>query len=596
MQSKEKILALHRIHLQRVKSKAIAFLGYGRLTLAIFYVIVILLNLSLRSKIPTYAGFYAPHDDTLGVKLAANILDGNWLGPWDNLTFAKPPGYSIYLSFASFFPIQLVTFNQLLFCLIALLFSRLLHSVFLTKVKHSEIISYFSFVFLIFNPYLFSIEMSRAYRTSTHAIFVFAYLTIALSAIYCINRFEVGILTAAQFRRKIYLQVSGLALIYSFLILLRPESYWILVGSVPLFILFYWMTYFRIRKERTRASQFRKLSFSLIIVSIITYLVPISLVGQLNNTKYGSSLFENYFAGNFAKAMKDWQRVEEGKDSRPYVVVSNQQRQVVYRISRNAELLKPYLDLKPGEGWLAQSCNSPTQLCDNSGPWFPWLLRDSVITGGLVQNEREFQEFFRQISRDIVYACETGKLECGQLGLGVGVKSIGEIPWRQVFEFSRANVGDALKLTLTSNGNLALADQYGASKEVLDMYHKVINYPVRPLNSEENPSYSRNLESLQKVYVWINIVSYLFALFGYLIAWRNPQRKLVFSALSIGLFSFILCVVGVGIAQVSFGWRAEGPYLNPLQPIIQFLTFLGIMVMVSKNKNITSRTGYVKSN
>jgi hypothetical protein len=570
-------------------------LTHRNLLLLIVYVFTVISNLSFRASIPTHAGFYAPHDDTLGIRVAKNILDGKWLGTWDNLILAKPPGYSIYLWFAQIFPVEIVVFNQVIICVIAYFFSRLLYSIFLKNRKYGEVLAFFAFLYLIFNPYLFSVEMSRVYRTSAHAIFVLGFLVLVFSLFYCIHRFQSEALTISDFTRKIRLHTIGLASLYSLLILLRSESYWILVSTVFVGLIFCYITYLQIRKSKIKAKQFRNLAPSLLILAIITYLVPITLIGQINNTKYGSSLIENYYSGNFAKAIKDWQRVEEGKDSRAYVVVSNEQRFAVYNVSRNAALLKPYLDLSPGESWLGQACNSPLQLCDNSGPWFPWFLRDAVITAGLVNNEREFQEFFKQISIDIKEACEVGKLECGPVGLGVGVKPFSSLPFEQLYSYSVLNSIEVLKSTLVRNGSISNPDKFGAPTDIVEMYHDVVNYDLESTKSGISPNYSWQLEQLQKVFSWINVLVYILAVFGFMLGWRHQKRELVFGALALGLFSFALCVVGVSIAQISFGWRAEGPYLLPLNPIIQFMSLIGSITFMSSTRNFSYEKGHKKS-
>lgn len=555
----------------------------GKSLILIAYATIVILNLAFRARIPAHAGFYAPHDDTLGVRVAKNILEGNWLGQWDNLILSKPPGYSIYLSIAHVFPFEITVFNQILVCGIALLFSRLLRGIFLEQRKYGEIVSFFCFAYIIFNPYFFSVEMSRVYRTSTHAIFILGFLVLAFSLFNCINRFVSDLISFDNFKRELRAHIITMALLYSFLILLRTESYWILLSTISVGFLFVTVLYMQTREQKVKAKQLKSLAPAMLLLSVAVYLVPISLIGQINNAKYGSSLIENYYSGNFANAIRDWQRVEEGKDPRAYIVVSNEQRAAVYEISPSAARLKPYLELRPGEGWLGQACNSPVQLCDNSGAWFPWFLRDAVISSGLVNNEIDFQNFFKQISVDIKKACENGKLTCGPIGLGVGAKPLMDLPFNTVFSYSLNNSIDVLKSTITPNGIVSNPDQFGAPIDVIQMYHEVINYDLTESQQGVKPNYSWELDFLQRAFLWINGAAYIFAFFGYLFAWKHRNRKLIFSALGLGIVSFAICLAGVSIAQISFGWRSEGPYLLPLFPILQFLTLVGLMSLISLN-------------
>ena len=191
------------------KEIKISWLSYHNLLFFGIYTFAVFLNLKFRANIPAHAGFYSPHDDTLGVRVAKNILDGKWLGAWDNLILAKPPGYSIYLWFAQIFPVEIVVFNQVIVCVIAYIFSRLLYSIFLKHNKYGEVIAFFAFIYLIFNPYLFSLEMSRVYRTSAHAIFILGFLVLVFSLFNCIHRFQSDALTIGDFTKKIRLHTIG---------------------------------------------------------------------------------------------------------------------------------------------------------------------------------------------------------------------------------------------------------------------------------------------------------------------------------------------------------------------------------------------------
>jgi hypothetical protein len=547
------------------------------------YLVTTAINLQLRRGIPTKAGSNSPHDDLLGVTVASNILQGNWFGEWDNLVLAKPSGYSFYLVAAHFFPVQLVVLNQIIFCILAFTFTIYARKALLNNTRYKEIICYISYLALIFNPFLFSPEMSRVYRTSAHAMFVFLYVILLFSILNAIIEYRNSPKALAIFRKQMFQKIVAIGLTYTGLIFLRSESFWILVASVlPLIALY-------IRKsieigQFTRNSPFLKTGFFLVFIGLSTYFIPVSLIGQINNTRYGSSLVENYYSGNFAKAIKDWQRVENGKDSRPYVIVSKGQREAVYKISKNAALMSPSLELEPGQGWQMHACNSPVRLCDNSGGWFTWQVRDAAISNGEVKNEVDFQNFFRQISQDINVACDNQTLECGPPSLGVGAKSAWELPISQLIEFTYLNLLSSIPKNFEPLGTVATPDQYQAPGEIVNAYHEVVKYRASPMNSIGVPTESSTLKNLQKVYFPIQTVAFYLSILGYLFAWNHKKRALIFGSLGFGILGIVLCSVGVAVAQVSFGWRVEGPYLLPIQPILQFLCCLGLLTLITLEK------------
>jgi hypothetical protein len=548
------------------------------------YIIVTLINLQFRQLIPINAGSNSPHDDLLGIRLANSLINGGWLGTWDNLTLAKPPGYSFYLFFAHYLPFQFAVINQFMFCSAALMFVLAIRSLLSPSFLMKNFLPIVLYVLLIFNPYLFGSEMSRAYRTSAHTILVFFYCVIFFKLSKTIELYNLEKDAVLSFRRDVSKYIFLLAITYVGLILLRSESYWIFVASIPYIILLLFLKFRTINKLKNLQRAYLKTIKTYAIVAILAYIVPISLVGQINNVKYGTSLIENYYSGNFAKAIKDWQRVDSGKDKRAYVIVSKDQREAVYKVSNNAALLRESLELNPGQGWQTHACNAPIQLCDNSGGWFTWQLRDAAISTGLIGNEIQFQTFFKKISEDIQDACDNKIFACGGSSLGVGVKSFQELPLSTIANYSISNILSASPTRLKPSGLVATPDQYGASSEVVALYHKVIKYPSSPAGSGFVSDYSSNLQLLQSIYFPIQNFISLISLIGFVLAWRTRIRRVIYTSLAFGLTAILLNSIGVSIAQVSFGWRVEGPYLLPIQTIIQFLTLVGIVSIIKQPK------------
>lgn len=546
------------------------------------YLVTTLVNLSIRNTIPTNAGSNSLHDDFLGVRLAKNILEGNWLGNWDSLTLAKPPGYSIYLSVAHYFPIQLVVLNQILFCSISLVFSLTVTKFLIQPNQIQKWIAIFLYTFLIFNPYLFGVEMSRIYRTSAHTINVLAFCVIFAILLISLENLISNSKDLVSKRPKIYLAAIFLGLSYSSLVLLRSESYWVLLSSLP-FLTGYLLYLLRpLNKIRRRDKNLSGIILPVVALFFVSYFVPISFLGQVNNAKYGTTLLENYYAGNFGKAIKNWQRVNVGKDSRPYVIISKTQRAAVYEVSPTASLMKEFLELPAGEGWQVQPCNSPIKLCDNAGGWVTWQIRDAAIATGKIQNEVDFQAFFRAIATDIESACTNRIFECSKPGLGVGTKSVYEMPVNLISKYAYQNLLDWVPKNWTPTGEVSSPDSFGASAEIVNAYHKVANYDVKSSNVNEMDGARKTLFNLQQIYFPFQQVLLYFALLGFVISYWNTRRRFIFSILGFCLTAMLANSVGVAITQVSFGWRAgTGVYLLPLAALFQIFITIGILALIS---------------
>jgi hypothetical protein len=125
--------------------------------------------------------------------------------------------------------------------------------------------------------------MSRVYRTSAHAMFVFLYATLLFSLLNGIIDYRNSPNALAIFRKKMIQKIVAIGLTYTGLIFLRSESFWILLASIlPLIVLY-------IRKaieigQFTGNSPFLKTGLFFVFVSLSTYFVPVTLIGQINNT------------------------------------------------------------------------------------------------------------------------------------------------------------------------------------------------------------------------------------------------------------------------------------------------------------------------
>ncbi|MEK9786503.1 MAG: hypothetical protein VW546_10890, partial [Gammaproteobacteria bacterium] len=65
----------------------------------------------------------SPHDDTLFIGLALNILQGDWLGTYNQFTLMKGPGYSMFIALSNILGIPLILSQELLYVAACLTFT-----------------------------------------------------------------------------------------------------------------------------------------------------------------------------------------------------------------------------------------------------------------------------------------------------------------------------------------------------------------------------------------------------------------------------------------------------------------------------------------
>ena len=508
---------------------------------------------------------------------------GGWLGGWNNRTLAKPPGYSIYLSFAHFIPIQLSVLNQLLYLAAVYVLIQKLKKILPVKFKFKELFFLLTFNFLIFQPFLFASESNRIYRSSVPiVVFTLLYSIILMSLLHKIMNENSLSVDSFKKRRSIYFDLVGLSLVYGIMSLFRYESFWIILCSVPALVAAFATRWNKSRPIHKRGKGFLRLLLPIPLILLIAYSAPVLTVQELNRSVYGVPLTENYYQGSFSEAINLWSSVDVNRDPRPYVVVSAQQRNAVYEVSRNALLMKPFLE-SPDNGWNKPACDI-LKLCDNPGAWFTWQVRDASVSTGMVYSERTFQNFFKEIARDIQKACDVSSFKCTKKSNIVGSKPLGELPLNRMIEYSLSNLKTLLPFKSDGVNSIAIPDTFGAPGDVVEMYHEVVHYErASSFDEKRIKSISKIMGNINYIYIFLNILYFLLGIIGTAIGFiRNFNPDLKFTALFL-IGGVISQLIGASIAQISFGTSPGSQlYLLSAYPMLHMLCLLGLIGILAQ--------------
>jgi hypothetical protein len=250
------------------------------------------------------------------------------------------------------------------------------------------------------NPFIFQAQFTRVYRQSLNTIAILLFFTALFKSLTLIRNVQLVEAKAKNIKAKkkyskntriietnTLIKIS-LLLGSTFAVLhsLEDDSYWLLPFTILIIV-------FQITRVNKAWTIHIKTIGLMSVLSLFVYIIPIGFIQIENDHIYGAAKIEDFYTGSFADAMKVWESVKNGADLRAYVPISKGQREAVYKVSPLAKTLEPYLELPPNTGWLHQSCNSPTHMCDEAGAWTPWQLRDAAVAAANIQNEKEFQNF-----------------------------------------------------------------------------------------------------------------------------------------------------------------------------------------------------------
>ncbi|MBM4315722.1 MAG: hypothetical protein FJ122_17645, partial [Deltaproteobacteria bacterium] len=190
-----------------------------------------LLKLWLVSDLTVVAIGTAGHDDRLFLNLAVSLLRGEWLGPYNVLTLAKGPFYSMWIAavFAAGFPLLIA--QQVLYVLATLFFVIAIRPLFRKMLPLAVL-----YVIVLFNPMTYTWHCLRVVREGIYP---------ALSMFVLAG--TIAIMLRLKEGRDRYLSISiATGILLSAFWLTREEGVWIVPS---LLILLVWTLVRSIRQK-----------------------------------------------------------------------------------------------------------------------------------------------------------------------------------------------------------------------------------------------------------------------------------------------------------------------------------------------------------
>ena len=361
---------------------------------------VAVLSVALRRAVPVTPNTSA-YDGMLFARLARSMSTGAWLGPFNQLTLAKGPGYPFFVAVSHWMGFELKTAEQLVH--LAASAAVALAVLITTRRRWPAVLG---FAFLALDPANFGLNSSDVMRDN-----LFASLGVLVLALGFLT--VLGVVRRSRWGWVVLGAVSTGTVIAGYW-LTREEGVTILppLGVVVALVLASaWRTS---RRSGTHGQWGRatvtRAAAALLLVGL-TAVVPLDAVRMVNESRYGVAVLNDQGEGTFLRAYADWSRVEAGP--RQFrVPISVEQRRAVYAVSPAARELRSDLEDLDNQ-WRYFGCADPTAVaCDYAGGWMVWAIRDAATKAGHFDDAPSSQEFFARLSDEITGACDDGQLQC----------------------------------------------------------------------------------------------------------------------------------------------------------------------------------------
>jgi hypothetical protein len=351
----------------------------------LFVAVLILIKLWLVEGQSITANPQYKYDDVLYLTQANYLINGEWLGPYNNLTLVKGPFYPMWIAFSYVLGLPLLFSEHLLYILACIVLVSAVR-----PLLRRGVYAYILFAVVLFNP------MSYGWWIMTRVIRAGIYPALTLLVLSC----AIGLtLREGQGWRKLWPWAIGLGLSMGTFWLTREEGIWL----VPSILLLGGYAVFRSwRRGREGLRQGLALWSAALGLGagIVVLVMGINwgIYGLFGVTELGTDAFKSAFGAIL--------RVETGKSG---LSVSRQTVGEIYTVSPAFKELEPYLEGPSGEFWVVAS---PGGLDNYSTDAIMWAFREGTAEAGHYDDNRFPREFYEQVAEEINKACEAGQLRC----------------------------------------------------------------------------------------------------------------------------------------------------------------------------------------
>ncbi len=372
----------------------------------------------LRCWLGAADGFEArhqPHDELRYAEMADSLIrgaEGAWLGPYDELTLIREPGFPLWVALVHAIGLPLKVAADFLHAGASIAFALSLR-----RVGVSRRLSLLVLAGILFQP--------PSFYWNAHLAAEALYAPVLLLAMGALMS-----AAATGLRPAMVALAFGAGLAAAVLWILRPERE-LLFLTLLVFLVLDAACAWRDRKSSSH-------SVARVVALALPMALPIaaldSLVQRANFRDYGVSVMSEITDSTFQKAYRTLIRVRPDRPRRYYSMPSESRRKV-YSVSPAFRTLEPHLEGAVGARWREMR---PSDRLEPDIPdgWFHWALREAAAAAGHHRSAPVAASFYRRMRREVEAALESGALPARSLTLGPLNPDFGlwitHVPWSVV--------------------------------------------------------------------------------------------------------------------------------------------------------------------
>lgn len=448
----------------------------------------------------------------------------------------------------------------------------------LKKLSGSNLVAILSYLFLIYSPTGFSVEITqRLYRNAI----IFPSVLLVLSCILLVYAYREDTIK----KQIVYLVLLGLSFLWFYYI--REDSFWmwpLLLGS--LIVIAVWNCFFSKSGHRTKKN-------CLLVIPVFIFLAGTTLYKYTNYINYGIWGINDRAAGTFSELTGNMIKINDESDAGINYWISKDTLERIIdacpSLSENKERIMDQYAL-----WSDESGNV-------KGDWSVWAIREAFSSLGHYSDAVTISEFCEKVNEELISAVEEGKL-CWDSALHFTSQSrgiyISEIPG-----FISETIQNIWNVGTFKDVNAQLIESSGSYDEIRYMESimgvRTIN-PSQDDVADINIVYSKRTVDLSNCIIElirkISLILLPISIMGFFVLvllfirnkkWENFEPLIIESGI---LLSVFLYEFGVTVFNSWLG--AIGFYSTGAVPLIQCFEMLSVVycfkILKRRRRNIDS--------
>ena len=323
-------------------------------------------------------------DDRLMVNQAVNILSGEWLGKYTDMTLVKGMFYPLYLALIHRLGGHYFTVTTILYAMACLLFCMCIR-----KICKSNVVLLLIYIVMLFNPVMVSSNVfTRIYRCALTPIQCLLLFAGFFGMYLCIGEKKI--------KQLFWAIIAGIG--YGTMYLTREDTIWVFPFIFVITVILLVLTQYQ-----KQTMQKRVINFFIVMTPFLIFGMLTCSVRFMNEKYYGEWVCNEVSETKFPDAVRAIYAVEDPEDI-DQVSVSRKKIELLYQNSETLNIMKDYME----ESLVLWTGDDATEITDAH---FYWALRTAARMAGAYNSSEISNELYTRIANEVNQAMDEGRLQ-----------------------------------------------------------------------------------------------------------------------------------------------------------------------------------------